>query len=1081
MAETTPFKDEIRYSRGYYPDVPLVTQPAVGDGAIAGENVLFSRYGAVRSWRGFSPINSLGAKRLHIVDGKIAGHESGNIWRQFGNATFFIGRGNTFVDDFTTPIGVSTSQLQVLIGNDVFQGGLPKPSSPELTLAVDALGQAVAGQVTGNVSAQVTRIRTVTGAESEASDTSNVVSVTAGRIRVAFPAAITSQGQDQWGLYLSRQGLGGVGPHLLYRKIQEAEIAPFAYANVSAGAGDGVTTVYGGTTVAATNSRIAAIVLRPAAATLPSYVGSSFAVTPGGTQSIRVQRPDGALDGQYLTVMITFKASHTITPDGTNKGTDTIAAFTGVWMGGPDPLNANGEKIDILQDSQTTFKWKLRSDAIYSASLPLTTTTTILGASGFGIRWTDTATSALEVNNHFTIDLFSLVAPAGWAPSPIEWQNNPERNIGIGVFGQLLSPSVGEFYEWTTSANSQMNALAVAWKDVDSTTPTVQANSDYEVGQTAHNAAALPLGAPTATQLVTLWFTSDGPVADYTPNAPLSQITDTDLLLRFLDIDYADDDLLDIEAPRGIEPPPAGTHGFPAGPVVVIAGTLDGTGFSPSKPNQPEQYDLTETSFLNPAEQIVRLETSPYDGSTFIFTRNSLQTAFYSGDSITPIQLRTLWGTTGIAGENAACCTRTGVYCMTGRKTLARYRGNLEPDTGFADPIATQTSHWRPENTVVGFDPTLEVVAYCHGKEIYLYFETLGAWSSLLKLDLWQPVGEFTSAPISADARIVSSLTIDNRMHFVLQQGADELQYFEIFVLDVGLGGNWFLRSVARHGGAPGQMKTLRRVRLVADLSSSQELDWWRESGIHQEDDALIPDSSVIGGYAVSTLVVPGVLMETGNIRFEWTVKAPIDQEVWVAFCNNQQLNKFGVTPSLPNADYNTGAILAWRITAPGVLEWWTGGGPGIVKGVVQEGDVIRIDVTANNAGVFGYLIRNGTQVGAAHNFGYAGFAWSSWYGIKAQIVGPTGKLDMGNVSRINQTGGFRFYKNFGDKKGLANIYEKTYTESGPTHYRWAKPNKTNIVLYNCEVFGSCSDQEPSVVYLGGHIPGDSHENLVTQ
>jgi len=163
------------------------------------------------------------------------------------------------------------------------------------------------------------------------------------------------------------------------------------------------------------------------------------------------------------------------------------------------------------------------------------------------------------------------------------------------------------------------------------------------------------------------------------------------------------------------------------------------------------------------------------------------------------------------------------------------------------------------------------------------------------------------------------------------------------------------------------------------------------------------------------------------------------------------------------------------------VLEWWTGGGPGIVKGVVQEGDVIRIDVTANNAGVFGYLIRNGTQVGAAHNFGYAGFAWSSWYGIKAQIVGPTGKLDMGNVSRINQTGGFRFYKNFGDKKGLANIYEKTYTESGPTHYRWAKPNKTNIVLYNCEVFGSCSDQEPSVVYLGGHIPGDSHENLVTQ
>jgi hypothetical protein len=117
----------------------------------------------------------------------------------------------------------------------------------------------------------------------------------------------------------------GVGPHYLYRQIPEGEIAPFAFARIAAGAGNGVTTIFGGTTAAPVNSRIAAIVLKDAAGTLPSFTASGFALTAGASQSIRVQRPAGSSDGQYLMVMITFKATHTIIPNGTNHGTDTAS------------------------------------------------------------------------------------------------------------------------------------------------------------------------------------------------------------------------------------------------------------------------------------------------------------------------------------------------------------------------------------------------------------------------------------------------------------------------------------------------------------------------------------------------------------------------------------------------------------------------------------------------------------------------------------------------------------------------------------------------------------------------------------
>jgi len=1081
MSETKEFSDQIRMDRGFFPGVPLHVQAAVGDGAIAGENVVFSRYSEMRSWRGFSPFNSLGSKLLHNAGGKIAGNDTGNVWQQHGNATFFIGTGDTFLEDFTAAIGVSTSQLQLYVNGQTYQAGLPKPSAPEVSISTDALGQPNPGQVSGEVSAQLTRIRTVTGAESEASDTSNIINPTSGRTRIAFPACLTEQGQDEWGLYLSRHGFGGIGPHYLYRQIPEGEIAPFAFARIAAGAGDGVTTTFGGTTAAPVNSRIAAIVLKDAAGTLPSFTASGFALTAGASQSIRVQRPAGSSDGQYLMVIITFKANHTIIPNGTNHGTDTLSAVTGVWMDGPYPLDPKGEKIDVIQDSTTTFKWKLRSSAVYSASTPLSTSPTGLGTTGLFITWSAATTGSLEVNNQFTIDIFALIAPDSLPL--IEWQNNGASLVGIGIYGGFLSPTIGEFLEWTSSLNSQMNALAVTWADVDTTTPVTQSFSNAYGSATSHT-VALPSGAPSATQLVTVWFTADGSVADFTPTAPLVTITDTDLLPRFLDIDYADDDLLDTIAPRGIEAPPAGTHGFALGPLTVIAGALDGTALVPSKPNQSEQYNLgDDATFLSPPEPIVRLETSPFDGSVYIWTRNSLQTVVYTGETVAPVLPRTIWSNTGIEGQSAACVSKTGAYCYSGRRGIARYRGNLEPDTNFADAVAEYTRTWNPRNVSVGYDPSLEAIVFCHNDEMLAYFETQGQWSTPLKISLWNLLtdtggGVFTGGALASDARILTCLTLENRLYFVIQQGADIQDYYEIFVFDIGLGGDWFIRSVARNGNAAGFNKTLRHARLIADLSSSQSMNWYWENSLHQMGTRLYQNNTEVEGYAASELYLAPSEIIAGKIRFEWTVLTSVGAETYATFAAQSELTKYGAPPRLPTTKYNLSSRLGWRISAGNLLAWYQGA-VGTVWGTVLDGDVIRIDFQGNGM-VKGCILRNGSVVGSVFTWAYDVTSWTTWHGWKVSIKAG-GNIDVGTVYKYEQTGGWRFYKNFGGERGLAEIVEKTYTEDNEHTYPWERLNKTNIVTYNAEFFGDCGEQRPSVLYVDGWIPGRVHESLLTQ
>lgn len=1060
MAETREFTDLVQMARGFMPDVPLVRLDAVGDAAIAGNGVLYSRYGEPRSWRGLSHANQPAAALLHrLADTLLAGNVSGNVWRRDGTTIYFIGKGAVNYGDQWAQIGLANSQLQVYLEatGQTFAVGLPAPSPPELTLATDSFGAVVQGQVNGDVSAQLTRVRTVTGDESPTSGTSNVVNFLNGRARLLIPAALEAQGQDEWGIYFTPHGSGGIGPHQLLKFIEEADIAGFTNAYLCGGAGDAVTTIFGGATSVASSGRLAAIVLRPAAVTLPSFRGSSLAVTAGKASTIRAQRPQAAQDGDYMLVHIVFDAVHEVMPGTGNKGVEGIASVTGVWMAGPTPLNPNGEKIIVEQISTNQFRWRLESSVIWTTSA-LNVAATALGGTGLSITWTANVTGGDEVGNTFTIDPFALVPPAGW-PNVIEWQNNAVDTVGIGIFGKHLAPGEA-FFEWTTNRAARMFALAAGVADVDTTTPVVQTNSVATAAVVNHQVPLLG-GAPAATELVVLAFAGD-PTAVFTPSLPIAPFTNTDTQPRGLDFDFINDDLLDITPPKNIEGPPAATHGCAIGPLTVLVGALDGTFVAPSKPLQPGQFDLTQGVNLNPAEPPVRLDNNPDDGSTFVFTRNSIQTLAFTGDEITPLSVRTFVSNVGIAGASAACQARTGIYLFSARGRLTKVSGYERAETDFADAVAKYTRDWNAREVVLGEDRELDVVAACFRQVVLLYYQELGIWSAPLRIAEFVPVG----------SRIFSAATIDGRL--VLSVGTSEADC-ELYRFDVGAGGEWFLRSVPRTGGFPHQVKTLEGFSLTANFDAGPvQLTYARQSSLIEDQCQLYAPSTDVGGYAVMDALATSARMQRGKLRWEWEIPQ-IAAEVFGVLGTRTQLSHIGTPGPVAALSYNSG-VLSWRVTNTNILEFWQGAVRLVQFPGVQAGDKVRIDLAADGT-VKGVMLHSGAIVNEI-NFTLVAADWvADWYGWKVAVVTPQARVGVGTLGGFGTVGTLKLYKNFDDVNGRPAAYTKNYDANGRVEYDWAWPNLNNCKSFAVEVAGDSFEQIPSAVAFAGNV-NDCHQSV---
>lgn len=149
----------------------------------------------------------------------------GSIFRVLG-AWFFIGAGSLFKNGVDTSADASTT-LQIkkvtsgVLGT-TYQAGLAQPSAPIISAVTAPAGYT--GKNNGVVSVKTARVRAATGARSNASLSSNVVTATNQSIAITFPSA-DANGQDYWEVDVTKNGEGSLGNHFFLQEIPESVIA----------------------------------------------------------------------------------------------------------------------------------------------------------------------------------------------------------------------------------------------------------------------------------------------------------------------------------------------------------------------------------------------------------------------------------------------------------------------------------------------------------------------------------------------------------------------------------------------------------------------------------------------------------------------------------------------------------------------------------------------------------------------------------------------------------------------------------------------------------------------------------------
>lgn len=214
---------------------------------LGSENVLFPQNKRPRAFRGLTIMSpSTGGRLLFNFSNTYAAlldngsTAKGSVFMiSAGKTLAYVGSGLLYLTGVSLSTAASTTpQLRLLrsglytgTGTGPYQFGLATPDAPELAIGVYGDGSQVTGQgnltgkLKGTYSVCITRIRSFTGAESNRSLTSAVITASASGqwARITFPL-VDSNGQDRWGVYVTLAGFGSIGPQLFYIEIRESDI-----------------------------------------------------------------------------------------------------------------------------------------------------------------------------------------------------------------------------------------------------------------------------------------------------------------------------------------------------------------------------------------------------------------------------------------------------------------------------------------------------------------------------------------------------------------------------------------------------------------------------------------------------------------------------------------------------------------------------------------------------------------------------------------------------------------------------------------------------------------------------------------
>jgi hypothetical protein len=203
-----PHRETFQFAGGFFPSAGDFPGPAgiVRDGSGA----WFRGPDNWRSDKGYtssgSPTIAAAATPIMVSNGVPSGVTGGGTVTRHALVPWAAGSG-TAVEGATT-LGSVSGQLMIYVGGTLVAAGLSAPAS--VTAPVIADSGVTGTKLSGSYSIALVAYRSTTGAVSNRSLPSNVVSVKNKLIRVTFPAVPT--GATHWIIYGSRRGFGSVGP-----------------------------------------------------------------------------------------------------------------------------------------------------------------------------------------------------------------------------------------------------------------------------------------------------------------------------------------------------------------------------------------------------------------------------------------------------------------------------------------------------------------------------------------------------------------------------------------------------------------------------------------------------------------------------------------------------------------------------------------------------------------------------------------------------------------------------------------------------------------------------------------------------
>lgn len=200
------------------------------------QNVMLTGTGKTQAHKGMAVrVGVNGGFVMNTVDETYAsigqtsdGTAYGNVMKVFA-ALFYIGKGLVRFAGASLAVTASAT-LSLLIkrsgsytdpGSGPWQAGLAAPSAPVIRAIDPPAG--FTGKVNGTASIVIWRIRSTTGAESNQSPVSNIVAAVNQAIAIAFPLK-DANGQDKWGVGVTKQIEGRTGSHFVYTDILETDI-----------------------------------------------------------------------------------------------------------------------------------------------------------------------------------------------------------------------------------------------------------------------------------------------------------------------------------------------------------------------------------------------------------------------------------------------------------------------------------------------------------------------------------------------------------------------------------------------------------------------------------------------------------------------------------------------------------------------------------------------------------------------------------------------------------------------------------------------------------------------------------------